>query len=76
MLTHVNAVIGTPEQVMAQLLAWQQEANVEEIMCQVYAAGIRHEDSLRTIRLMGKKILPQLQIASRESIKDAKEQYI
>jgi hypothetical protein len=31
------------------------------MMCQVYAAGMRHEDSLRSIRLLGREVLPHLQ---------------
>ncbi|HEY4385171.1 MAG TPA: LLM class flavin-dependent oxidoreductase [Ktedonobacteraceae bacterium] len=61
LLRRLNAVIGTPDQVIAQLRAWQQEIAFEEIMCQTYAAGMSHEDSLRSIHLLGSEVLPHLQ---------------
>lgn len=60
----LNAVIGTPEQVIEQLLAWQQESGFDEIMCQLYAAGMQHEDSLRSLQLLGREVLPRLQSTS------------
>jgi alkanesulfonate monooxygenase SsuD/methylene tetrahydromethanopterin reductase-like flavin-dependent oxidoreductase (luciferase family) len=56
----MNMVIGTPDQVRGQLLAWQAETGFDEIMCQVYAAGTRHADALRSIELLGHEILPRL----------------
>ncbi|HEX5689714.1 MAG TPA: LLM class flavin-dependent oxidoreductase [Roseiflexaceae bacterium] len=57
----MNMVIGTPDQVSERLLAWQAESGFDEIMCQVYAAGMRHADALRSIALLGRVVLPQLQ---------------
>lgn len=70
LLQRLNAVIGTPDQVVAQLQAWQQEAPFEEIMCQVYAAGMQHEDSLRAIRLLGSEVIPRLQSSSSQPEKE------
>ncbi|HZR41622.1 MAG TPA: hypothetical protein VFB12_15995, partial [Ktedonobacteraceae bacterium] len=61
LIHRLNAVIGTPDQIIEQLQQWQQETFFEEIMCQVYAAGMRHEDSLRSIQLLGHEVLPRLQ---------------
>jgi alkanesulfonate monooxygenase SsuD/methylene tetrahydromethanopterin reductase-like flavin-dependent oxidoreductase (luciferase family) len=61
LVQRLNAVIGTPDQIINQLRQWQQETYFEEIMCQVYAAGMRHEDSLRSITLLGQEVLPRLQ---------------
>lgn len=61
LLHRLNVVIGTPDQITAQLQRWQQEMPFEEIMCQVYAAGMRHEDSLRAIQLLASDVLPRLQ---------------
>lgn len=58
LMQRLHAIIGTPDQVIAQLQAWQQEAYFEEIMCQIYAAGMRHEDSLCSIQLLGREVLP------------------
>lgn len=56
----LKAVIGTPDQVIERLQQWQQETPFEEIMCQVYAAGMRHEDALHSLRLFGREVLPIL----------------
>jgi alkanesulfonate monooxygenase SsuD/methylene tetrahydromethanopterin reductase-like flavin-dependent oxidoreductase (luciferase family) len=53
LLKRLNAVIDTPEQIIEQLSAWQQEADFDEIMCQLYAAGMQHADSLRSLELLG-----------------------
>jgi alkanesulfonate monooxygenase SsuD/methylene tetrahydromethanopterin reductase-like flavin-dependent oxidoreductase (luciferase family) len=57
----MNMVIGTPDQAIEQLLAWHGETGFDEIMCQVYAAGMRHADTLRSIELLGCEVLPRLQ---------------
>jgi alkanesulfonate monooxygenase SsuD/methylene tetrahydromethanopterin reductase-like flavin-dependent oxidoreductase (luciferase family) len=61
LLNRLNAVIGTPEQIIEQLGIWQQEAGFDEIMCQVYAAGMQHANSLRSLELLGQAVLPSLQ---------------
>jgi alkanesulfonate monooxygenase SsuD/methylene tetrahydromethanopterin reductase-like flavin-dependent oxidoreductase (luciferase family) len=60
LISRLNAVIGTPDQIVEQLVAWQQEYGFEEIMCQLYAAGMQHEDSLRSLELLGREVLPRL----------------
>jgi alkanesulfonate monooxygenase SsuD/methylene tetrahydromethanopterin reductase-like flavin-dependent oxidoreductase (luciferase family) len=64
LLKRLNAVIGTPEQIIEQLSIWQQESGFDEIMCQVYAAGMPHADSLRSLELLGQGVLPHLQTHS------------
>lgn len=61
LIRRMNMVIGTPDQVREQLLKWQAESSFDEIMCQVYAAGMRHADALRSIELLGHTVLPRLQ---------------
>lgn len=56
----MHFVIGTPDQVVEQLRDWQAEYGFDEIMCQLYAAGMRHEDSLRSLELLGTEVLPRL----------------
>jgi alkanesulfonate monooxygenase SsuD/methylene tetrahydromethanopterin reductase-like flavin-dependent oxidoreductase (luciferase family) len=60
LLRRLNAVIGTPDQVLAELLVGQYERNYDEVICQPYAAGMRHADSLRAIELLGGAVLPRL----------------
>lgn len=67
LISRLNATVGTPDQIIAQLLQWQQETPFEEIMCQVYAAGMRHEDSLRSLRLLGSEVTPRLQAHTKET---------
>ncbi len=61
LMRRMNMVIGTPAQVADQLTAWQTEFGFDEILCQTYAAGMRHEDALRSIELLGCEVLPHLQ---------------
>ena len=56
----MHFVIGTPDRVAEQLVAWQDEYGFDEIMCQLYAAGMRHEDSLRSLELLGQEVMPRL----------------
>jgi len=59
-LARLNAVVGTPEQVIHQLRSWQDETPFDEVICQVYAAGMRHEDTLHSIQLMARAVIPAL----------------
>ena len=61
LLRRLNAVIGTPEQVGEQLVAWQAADGFDEIICQVYGAGMQHVDALRCIELLGQVVVPRLQ---------------
>lgn len=61
LLQRLNACIGTPDQVITYLQELQQKIPFEEIMCQTYAAGMQHKDSLRSIQLLGREVLPRLQ---------------
>jgi len=57
----MHFLIGTPDQVAERLTQWQREYGFDEIICQLYAAGMRHEDSLHAIELLGRTVLPPLQ---------------
>jgi alkanesulfonate monooxygenase SsuD/methylene tetrahydromethanopterin reductase-like flavin-dependent oxidoreductase (luciferase family) len=57
----MNMLIGTPAQIREQLTVWQADYGFDEIICQTFAAGIRHEDALRSIELLGCEVLPPLQ---------------
>ena len=56
----MHFVIGTPDQVREQLVAWQDEYGFDEIMCQLYAAGMSHADSMRSLELLGTEVMPRL----------------
>ncbi len=57
----LNIIVGTPTRVAEQLAARQQEYGLNEIVCQVSHAGMRHEEVLRSVTLLGEEVLPQLQ---------------
>jgi len=61
LMQRMNMVIGTPSGVVSRLAAWQAEYGFDEIICQTYAAGMKHEDALRSIELLGCEALPHLQ---------------
>lgn len=61
----MHFVIGTPDRVREQLVAWQAEYGFDEIMCQLYAAGMRHEDSVRSLELLGREVMPALLAGAR-----------
>lgn len=61
----MHFVIGTPEQVRDQLLVWRGEYGFDEIMCQLYAAGMEHEDSMRSLELLGTEVMPHLLAGAR-----------
>jgi alkanesulfonate monooxygenase SsuD/methylene tetrahydromethanopterin reductase-like flavin-dependent oxidoreductase (luciferase family) len=65
LMRRMNMVIGTPHQIVEQLKAWQAEFGFDEIICQTYAAGMRHEDSLRAIELLACEVMPKLQTPQR-----------
>jgi alkanesulfonate monooxygenase SsuD/methylene tetrahydromethanopterin reductase-like flavin-dependent oxidoreductase (luciferase family) len=61
----MHFVIGTPDQVRDQLVAWQSEYGFDEIMCQLYAAGMEHADSMRSLELLGTEVMPKLLAGAR-----------
>jgi alkanesulfonate monooxygenase SsuD/methylene tetrahydromethanopterin reductase-like flavin-dependent oxidoreductase (luciferase family) len=63
-LRRLNAVIGTPEQVIAELLLGQYQYDYDEVICQPYAAGVRPADAQRAIELHCSEVLPRLQTAA------------
>ena len=58
--SRMHFVIGTPEQVTRRLLEWQRDYGFDEIMCQLYAAGMEHADSLRSLELLAAEVMPKL----------------
>jgi len=56
----MHFVIGTPEQVHDRLVAWQGEYGFDEIMCQLYAAGMEQADSMRSLELLAAEVMPRL----------------
>lgn len=56
----IKFVAGTPEQVTAQLKEWIDDLDAVEVLCQTFAAGIDHEDAMRSMQLLATEVLPGL----------------
>jgi alkanesulfonate monooxygenase SsuD/methylene tetrahydromethanopterin reductase-like flavin-dependent oxidoreductase (luciferase family) len=52
-------IAGTPDEVEAQIRRWINDLGVDEIMCQMYAAGTHHEDALRSMELFAREVMPR-----------------
>jgi alkanesulfonate monooxygenase SsuD/methylene tetrahydromethanopterin reductase-like flavin-dependent oxidoreductase (luciferase family) len=68
LLLRLNAVIGTPDQVAAQLTAWRDTFGCDEMMCQMYAAGMEHHHALRSIDLLAQEVMPRFSRMSVDQI--------
>jgi alkanesulfonate monooxygenase SsuD/methylene tetrahydromethanopterin reductase-like flavin-dependent oxidoreductase (luciferase family) len=58
-------VIGTPEQVLTTLASAQVSAGIDELACDVAPPGVRPEQALKSIELLGGTILPRLRALTR-----------
>ncbi|SFU36215.1 LLM class flavin-dependent oxidoreductase [Alicyclobacillus macrosporangiidus] len=58
LMQQMNMVIGSPDEVVAQLNAWRDEFGFDEIICQVHAAGSDHAASLEAIELLAREVMP------------------
>lgn len=56
---HLKFVAGTADEVETQIRAWVTDLGVDEVMCQMYAAGTRHEDALRSMELFACEVMPR-----------------
>ncbi len=56
---HLKFIAGTPDEVEAQLRLWIADLGVDEIICQMYAAGTRCEDALRSMMIFARDVMPR-----------------
>ncbi|CAN5386259.1 putative FMN-dependent luciferase-like monooxygenase [soil metagenome] len=56
---HLKFIAGTADEVEAKIRAWTADLGVDEIMCQMYAAGTRCEDGLRSMELFSRDMMPR-----------------
>jgi alkanesulfonate monooxygenase SsuD/methylene tetrahydromethanopterin reductase-like flavin-dependent oxidoreductase (luciferase family) len=56
---HLKFVAGTPDEVEGQIRAWAAGLGADEIMTQMYAAGTRREDALRSMELFARDVMPR-----------------
>lgn len=56
---HLKFIAGTPDEVEAQIRLWAADLGFDEVMCQMYAAGTRCEDALRSMELFAREVMPR-----------------
>jgi alkanesulfonate monooxygenase SsuD/methylene tetrahydromethanopterin reductase-like flavin-dependent oxidoreductase (luciferase family) len=56
---HLKFVAGTADEVEAQIRSWAADLGADEIMTQMYAAGTRREDALRSMELFARDVMPR-----------------
>lgn len=56
LLSHLNVAIGDVDQVRALLTHWHQTLGLDELLCQIDAPELSHEDSLRSLELLASLI--------------------
>lgn len=56
---HLKFVAGTADEVEAQIRIWAEDLGAGEIMTQMYAAGTRREDALRSMELFARDVMPR-----------------
>ncbi len=59
-LKNERLIVGSPEEVAEQILAYHREFGVEFMNFTVYWPGMDPEVTLETIRLFGEKVIPEL----------------
>ncbi len=53
-------IVGTPDECLEKILRYE-EAGVDELLCYVQFGSLPHEKVMRTIELLGTKVLPRLE---------------
>lgn len=60
-LREINPLVGTPDQIVKSVERMQELTGAREIVAAFNFAGMRHEDSARSIRLFANEVLPAIQ---------------
>jgi alkanesulfonate monooxygenase SsuD/methylene tetrahydromethanopterin reductase-like flavin-dependent oxidoreductase (luciferase family) len=55
-----NVIVGTPEQCLEQMLGYA-DIGVDHLLCYQQFGGIPHERIMRSIELLGTKVIPELE---------------
>lgn len=55
------ALVGTPDEVISKL-RWYRELGFSDVVLRIRWGGLSHEQTLDTIRLIGKEVLPALSV--------------
>ena len=59
--TQTQFIVGTPEQGVERVREYQERLSATYMICRLQAAGMAQEQVLRTIRLLGERVLPEVQ---------------
>jgi alkanesulfonate monooxygenase SsuD/methylene tetrahydromethanopterin reductase-like flavin-dependent oxidoreductase (luciferase family) len=60
LVRRLNCFVGTLEQVFEQISAWQAVHRVDELICQVFAAGSSPSSAIRVIEQIAQNLAPHL----------------
>ena len=55
-------IIGTPDECLEKILRYE-EVGVDQLLCYVQFGDLPHEKVMRTLELLGKKVIPKLEDA-------------
>lgn len=59
--TQTQFIVGTPERGVERVREYQERLGATYMICRLQAAGMAQEQVLRTIRLLGERVLPEVQ---------------
>ena len=62
-----RALIGSPDQVIEQAERLAREIGITEFICICNTGGLRHEETMQTLRLMGEHVIPHFRSKSSEA---------
>jgi alkanesulfonate monooxygenase SsuD/methylene tetrahydromethanopterin reductase-like flavin-dependent oxidoreductase (luciferase family) len=60
---HGNLIVGSPEEVTAQILQWHELFGHDRFLAQFSMGSLPHEAALRSIELLGTEVAPAVRAA-------------
>jgi alkanesulfonate monooxygenase SsuD/methylene tetrahydromethanopterin reductase-like flavin-dependent oxidoreductase (luciferase family) len=58
---HNHLIVGSPETVIKKLRHIKEELGIGSLLLEAQGGPLSHEDTMRSIRLMGEEVIPALQ---------------
>ncbi len=58
---HNHLVVGSPETVIKKLRYIKEELGIGSLLLETQGGPLSHEDTMRSIKLMGEEVIPALQ---------------
>jgi len=66
-------VVGSPEQCLEKMLRYEA-LGVDQLICYVQFGHLSHESVMKTIELLGKEVIPELEHRERQAAREGAEQ--